>query len=105
VTYPAEYQAWFAATSRQGELDYHSRPLEVLQPREGFVFFRSPGIGKDEIPVEVIGGAVDELEVSYDGETFTTGRPFVFYLPSQPGPHTQRLRNGDEAEEIRFSVR
>ncbi|MDR2618827.1 MAG: penicillin-binding protein 1C, partial [Treponema sp.] len=104
VTYPAEYQAWFAATSRQGELDYHSRPLEVLQPREGFVFFRSPGIGRDEIPVEAIGGAVDELEVSYDGETFTTGRPFVFYLPSLPGPHILRLRNGEEEAEIRFSV-
>jgi penicillin-binding protein 1C len=104
VTYPAEYQAWFAATSRQGELDYHSRPLEVLQPREGFVFFRSPGIGRDEIPVEVIGGAGDELEVNYDGDTFTERRPFVFYLPSLPGPHTLRVKTGGEKAEIRFFV-
>jgi penicillin-binding protein 1C len=104
VSYPAEYQAWFAASSRQGELDYHSRPLEVLQPREGFVFFRSPGIGRDEIPVEVIGGAEDELEVRYDGLAFTARRPFVFYLPSQPGRHSLRVKNGAEEAEIRFSV-
>jgi penicillin-binding protein 1C len=104
VVYPAEYQAWFAATARQGELDHHSRPLEILQPREGFVFFRSPGIGRDEIPVEAIGGAGDELEVSYDGDTFTARRPFVFYLPSLPGPHVLRLRNGAEEAEVRFSV-
>jgi penicillin-binding protein 1C len=105
VSYPAEYQAWFAATFRQGELDYHSRPLEVLQPREGFVFFRSPGIGRDEIPVEVIGGAEDELEVSYDGDTFTARRPFRFYLPPLPGSHTLWVRNGDEEAEVRFLVR
>jgi penicillin-binding protein 1C len=104
VVYPAEYQAWFTASSRQGELDYHSRPLEILQPREGFVFFRSPGIGRDEIPVEVIGGAEDELEVRYDGGTFKVGRPFVFYLASLPGTHTLRVRNGEEEEEISFSV-
>jgi penicillin-binding protein 1C len=104
VSYPAEYQAWFAASSRQGEVDHHSRPLEVLRPREGFVFFRSPGIGREEIPVEAIGGAEDQLEVAYDGGTFTVGRPFVFYLPAPPGPHTLRLRNGGEEAEVRFWV-
>jgi penicillin-binding protein 1C len=104
TSYPAEYQAWFAAAARQGELDYHSRPLEILQPREGFVFFRNPGIGRDEIPVEVIGGTEDELEVRYDNSAFTVERPFVFYLPSTPGAHTLRVRNGGEEEEIGFSV-
>jgi penicillin-binding protein 1C len=104
VVYPAEYQAWFASSLRQGELDYHSRPLEILRPRDGFVFFKSPGIGGDEIPVEVIGGAGDELDVRYDGRDFKTGRPFVFYLPSRPGAHTLRVRNGEEEEEISFSV-
>ena len=104
VAYPAEYQAWFAAASRQGEVDYHSRPLEILQPREGFVFFKSPGIGRDEIPVEAIGGAEDELEVRYDGGAFKVGRPFVFYLPAQPGPHDLWVRNGGEEAEVRFSV-
>jgi penicillin-binding protein 1C len=104
VTYPAEYQAWLAGSSRQGELDHHSRPLEVLQPREGFVFFKSPGIGRDEIPVEIIGGAEDRLEVTYDGSAFTAPRPFVFYLPSTPGPHTLKVSNGSEEEEIRFFV-
>jgi penicillin-binding protein 1C len=104
VAYPAEYQAWFAAASRQGELDYHSRPLEILRPRNGFVFFRNPGAGGDEIPVEVIGGAEDALEVRYDNRTFTVPRPFAFYLPSPPGTHTLYVRNGGEEEEIRFSV-
>jgi penicillin-binding protein 1C len=104
VIYPAEYQAWFAAASRLGEVDYHSRPLEILQPREGFVFFKSPGIGKDEIPVEAIGGAEDELEVRYDGGAFKVGRPFVFYLPARPGPHTLWVRNGGEEAEVHFSV-
>jgi penicillin-binding protein 1C len=104
VAYPAEYQAWFAASSRQGEVSHHSRPLEILQPREGFVFFRSPGIGADEIPVEAIGGAEDELEAVYDGETFKVPRPFVFYLPASPGPHTLRTRNGGETREVHFSL-
>jgi penicillin-binding protein 1C len=105
VAYPAEYQAWFASSSRQGELDHHSRPLELLQPREGFVFYRSPGIGRDEIPVEATGGAADLLEVSYDGETFQVSRPFMFYLPALPGAHTLRVRNGSEGAEIHFVVR
>jgi penicillin-binding protein 1C len=104
VAYPAEYQAWFAASSRQGEMDYHSRPLEILRPRDGFVFFRSPGIGGGEVPVEVIGGAEDELDVRYDGRAFKVRRPFVFYLPSPPGAHTLEVRNGEEEEGIRFSV-
>jgi penicillin-binding protein 1C len=104
VAYPAEYQAWFAASSRQGEMDYSSRPLEILRPREGFVFLESPGIGGDEIPVEVIGGAEDELAVRYDGAAFTVSRPFVFYLPSSPGAHTLWVRNGAEESRVSFSV-
>jgi penicillin-binding protein 1C len=104
VTYPAEYQAWFATSFRQGEMDYRSRPLEILRPREGFVFLESPGIGGDEIPVEVIGGAEDELAVRYDGAAFTVPRPFVFYLPSSPGVHTLWVQNGAEESRLSFSV-
>jgi penicillin-binding protein 1C len=104
VVYPAEYQSWFASSSRQGEVDYSSRPLEIISPREGFVFLRSPGIGRDEIPVEVIGGLDDFLSVSYDGETFSTGRPFVFYLSPRPGAHILRVQNGDEEAEVMFAV-
>jgi penicillin-binding protein 1C len=105
VVYPAEYQSWLSLSSRrQGEVDYSSRPLDIITPREGFVFLRSPGIGRDEIPVEVIGGMENELEVRYDGAVFRQKRPFKFYFPSAPGLHTLRVRNGEEEAEIRFSV-
>jgi hypothetical protein len=103
--YPAEYQSWISLSSRRrGEVDYGSRSLEIITPREGFVFLRSPGIGRDEIPVEVIGGMENELEVQYDAALFRQGRPFMFYLPSAPGTHTLRVRNGDEETEVNFSV-
>ena len=104
VIYPAEYQAWFNSTVRQGLIDYASRPLEIINPREGFVYLTSPGIGRDEIPVEVIGGAGDELHVTFDNRTFIVKRPFVFFLERMPGFHTLRVANGDEEESITFTV-
>jgi hypothetical protein len=104
VVYPAEYQSWFASSLRPGLIDYGSRPLEIISPREGFVFLRSPGIGRDEIPVEVIGGVQDSLVVDHNGKSFTLGRPFVFHLSSEPGPHTLSVRNGEEEAEINFTV-
>ncbi|MDR0313516.1 MAG: transglycosylase domain-containing protein [Treponema sp.] len=104
IVYPAEYQAWFNSAARQGSLDYGSRPLEILSPRDGFVYLSSPGIGRDEIPVEVIGGGEDELRVTYDGSVFTVSRPFVFYLEQRPGLHILRVQCGDEEEAISFTV-
>ena len=68
------------------------------------MYLSSPGIGKDEIPVEVTGGGADELRVTFNASTFTVTRPFVFYLERMPGLHTLRVQNGDEAEEITFRV-
>ena len=104
ITYPAEYQSWFNSASRQGSLDYGSRPLEILSPREGFVFLSSPGIGRDEIPVEVIGGSENTLRVTCDGRSFIVERPFSFYLEKTPGLHKLRVQNGGEEEEISFEV-
>ena len=104
VIYPAEYQAWFNAAARQGTLDYGSRPLEIIYPREGFVYLSSPGIGKDEIPVEVIGGSSDILNIQFNNQTFSVSRPFIFYLERTPGQHTLRVQNGEEEEEITFTV-
>jgi len=104
VVYPAEYQAWFTTVTREGSLDYSSRPLEIINPREGFVYLTSPGIGRDEIPVEVIGGSDDELRVIFNNRTFSVGRPFVFSLPRAPGFYTLRVQNGSEEEEITFTV-
>ena len=104
VRYPAEYQAWFSPATRQGSLDYGSSPLEIVSPREGFVYLTSPGIGRDEIPVDVIGGSEDELRVIYDDRRFIVRRPFVFYLEKTPGYHILRVQNGDEEEEITFTV-
>jgi penicillin-binding protein 1C len=104
VSYPAEYQSWFFASRRWGELDYSGAPLEILTPREGFVFLTSPGTGRNEIPLEVIGGLYDELRVYYDDEPITLSRPFVFYLPPDPGPHTLTVQNGEERVTVNFRV-
>jgi penicillin-binding protein 1C len=109
VIYPAEYQAWFTSAARQGSLDYGSRPLEILNPRDGFEYLNSPGIGRDEIPVEVIGGSEDQLRVtvkgsSFNERTFTVSRPFVFYLDRAPGSHTLHIQCGDEEETVSFTV-
>jgi hypothetical protein len=104
VIYPAEYQSWFTAAARQGSIDYGSRPLEITSPREGFVYLSSPGIGRDEIPVEVIGGGENELRVTFNGRAFSVRRPFVFYLERTPGVHTLRVQNGDEEETINFTI-
>ena len=104
TVYPAEYQAWFTASAREGSLDYGSRPLEIVSPREGFVYLSSPGIGRDEIPVEVIGGSGDELRVMFNGSTFSVGRPFVFSLPRIPGSYALLVQNGGEEEEVNFTV-
>ncbi|MCL2410854.1 MAG: transglycosylase domain-containing protein, partial [Treponema sp.] len=59
--FPAEYQAWFNAFVRQGALHFGSRPLEIINPREGFVYLSNHNLGLYEIPVEVIGGQHDIL--------------------------------------------
>jgi penicillin-binding protein 1C len=104
VIYPAEYQAWFTSASRQGALDHGSRPLEITSPRSGFVYLSSPGIGRDEIPVEVIGGEEEELRVSFNDRSFSVSRPFVFYLERTPGLHILRVQNGAEESTITFTV-
>jgi penicillin-binding protein 1C len=108
VTYPAEYQAWFLSSARRGGLDYHSSPLEVVSPREGFVFFAGQGAARDdlraEIPVEVTGGADDTLVVDYDGAVWTENRPFVFFLPLERGDHWLTVRCGGEEATVRFRV-
>ncbi|MCL2443421.1 MAG: transglycosylase domain-containing protein [Treponema sp.] len=104
TTYPAEYQAWFTASIRQGFLDYGSRPLEIINPRDGFVYLSSHGIGMDDIPVEVIGGDGDVLYVTHNNSTFTISRPFVFFLPREPGLNILRVKNGEEEEIVTFSI-
>jgi penicillin-binding protein 1C len=104
TVFPAEYQTWFTAVQRQGILDFSSRPLEIVSPRSGFVYLSSPGIGIDEIPVEVIGGENNELRVTHNGRTFYTGRPFVFSLPRLPGTNIVHIRNGNEEAEVIFTV-
>jgi len=102
--YPAEYQAWFNASVRQGFLDYSSRPLEIINPRDGFVYLSSFGFGMDEIPVEVIGGDSDVLYVTHNNSSFTVSRPFVFFLPRAAGLNVLRVKNGNEEETITFSI-
>jgi penicillin-binding protein 1C len=106
VVYPAEYQRWFFSLPRQGELDYAAAPLEIITPRDQFVFLSGPGLasGNDSIPVEVTGGSGGELLAEYDGAAFTVVRPFVFYLPHDSGDHVLTVRNGGETATVRFTV-
>lgn len=102
--YPAEYQAWFTASVRQGSLDFSSRPLEIVNPRDGFTYLSGHGTGMDEIPVEVIGGDSNVLHVTHNGGMFTVNRPFVFFVPRTPGVNVLHIQNGSEEETITFLV-
>ena len=111
--YPAEYQAWFTASVRQGFIDYSSRQLEIVNPRDGFVYLAgysfdlghsSQGRGMYEIPVEVIGGESDVLHVTHNGQTFSAGRPFMFFLPRAAGVNVLHVRCGGEEQTISFTV-
>jgi len=104
TVYPAEYQAWFTASVRQGSLDFGSRALEIVTPRDGFVYLPGRSFGMDEIPVEVIGGESDMLRITHNGRTFSIGRPFVFFLPREPGVNVLYVQNGQEEQSITFTV-
>ncbi|MCL2791977.1 MAG: transglycosylase domain-containing protein [Spirochaetaceae bacterium] len=104
VVFPAEYQAWFNTAVRQGSIDFSSRPLEITNPRDGFVYLSSSGIGRNEIPVEVIGGTEDELHVTFNGRSFSITRPFVFFLERSPGFHTLHVQSGYEERVVTFTV-
>ena len=100
VSYPAEYQAWFLQTGRNGVLDYSAGPLTLLSPRDGAVYYM-----EQNVPVEVSGGTSDTLTVDYDGViSIITERPFIFFLDAEPGEHRLTVRCGDEEQETRFRV-
>ena len=102
--YPAEYQSWFTASLRQGSVDYSSRPLEIINPRSGFVYLSNRGIGINEIPVEVIGGDGSILHVTHNNTSFSVSRPFTFFLPFEMGVNILHVQNGYEEQTITFTV-
>jgi len=102
--YPAEYQMWFNSASREGSLNYASSPLEIINPRDGFVYLSGRGIGINEIPVEVIGGESGILRVTHNGRQFTVSRPFIFYLPYEAGTNILRVSSGSEEHTITFII-
>ncbi|GHV20301.1 penicillin-binding protein 1C [Spirochaetia bacterium] len=105
INYPAEYQGWFIASKREGTIDNSNTPLSVITPRDGFIFFANPQtLGDDTIPVEVIGGSEDQLNVFYDDKQFTYYRPFKFFLPLEKGVHSLTVTNNDEGETLSFTV-
>ena len=104
TVYPAEYQMWFTASVRQGYLDYSSRPLEIINPREGFVYLSGTQKSMYEIPVEVIGGGESLLHITHNGETFSVNRPFIFFVPRKTGLNILRVQNGEEEEIVTFFV-
>jgi hypothetical protein len=79
--------------------------LEIINPRDGFVYLTSfSQTNLYEIPVEVIGGESEILYVTFNGNTFTTGRPFVFFLPRITGVNVLQVRNGHEEKTVIFTV-
>jgi penicillin-binding protein 1C len=104
VSYPADYQSWLLSSGREGELEHSGSELAIVTPRDGSVFFASGGGENDAIPVEVTGGASDELLVFYDGEERAVRRPFRFFLPLERGRHTLTVRCGAGACELEFTV-
>jgi penicillin-binding protein 1C len=104
LTYPPEYQSWFLSQHREGELDYGSAALEIITPKDNYRFLPSRGGENSSIPVEVIGGINNELEVRHNGNTFTVRRPFVFFLPYTPGHNTLMVINGAETDTVEFSA-
>jgi penicillin-binding protein 1C len=104
TVYPPEYQSWFLSLPREGNVDYAAVPLHIVTPRDNYSFLPSSGSGSHSIPVEVIGGAGDELTVDYSGVTFTVSRPFVFFLPYRPGRHTLTVVNGSEIDTVHFTA-
>jgi penicillin-binding protein 1C len=112
VRYPAEYQAWFLSSKRQGEIDY-SGNLEIVLPRDGGVYYMNAAHNADtasmtrreEIPVDITGGEDDELFVDYDGSVFTVERPFRFYLPPETGAHTLTVHCAAESASVSFTVK
>jgi len=104
TAYPAEYQAWFSSSLREGSVDYSSRELEIINPRNGFIYLTGGGIGINEIPAEVIGGGGGILHVTHNGRSFTVNRPFSFFLPREPGTNILNVRSGNEEQTITFTV-
>ena len=104
VSYPADYQSWLLSSGREGELEHSGSELAVVTPRDGSVFFASGGGENNAIPVEVTGGASDELLVFYDGEGRVVRRPFRFFLPLERGRHTLTVRCGADTRELEFTV-
>ena len=107
VTYPAEYQQWVRQNKISTVINYNSSPLELLTPRNGSVFFES-GVKAIEqaIPVELIGGASDELTYIYDKKPAQTlSRPFVFKLPVEKGKHKCTFVCGKESISVEFVVK
>ncbi|MCL2185773.1 MAG: transglycosylase domain-containing protein [Treponema sp.] len=104
TVYPAEYQSWFNSSVRQGSVDYASRSLEIINPRDGFVYLSNNNNGMEEIPAEVIGGEENILRITYNGSTFNISRPFVFFLPRKQGQNILHVRNGNEEEMITFTI-
>jgi hypothetical protein len=68
------------------------------------VFFRSPGTDRSGIPVEVTGNTENELEVRFDDRSFQGPAALCVLPPFPAGPHTLRVKNCGEKEEIRFSA-
>lgn len=107
VTYPAEYQQWARENNIPDTINYFSTKLELLTPKNDSIFYTTNNKSIEQaIPVEIIGGANNELLIYYDDfEPRQIKRPFSFKLPVEKGNHNCTFTCGEESISISFIVK
>lgn len=107
IEYPSEYQSWVLQNKIPSKIDYTSSMLKILTPQNNSIFYYSEQNAKNQtIPVEIIGGNSDVLNIEYDDDFYKTiPRPFKFSLPIERGNHTLKIKCANETAEINFVVK
>ncbi len=110
IKYPSEYQSWVLQNKiplQPSQIDYNSSILKILTPQNNTIFYYSEQNAKNQtIPVEVVGGNSNVLNIKYDDDFYKTiPRPFKFYLPIERGNHTLEIECANETKKINFVVK
>lgn len=107
IKYPSEYQSWILQNKISSQIDYNSSMLKILTPQNDSVFYYSEQNSKNQtIPVEVVGGNSNILNIKYDDDFLKTiPRPFKFFLPIERGNHTLEIECANETKKINFVVK
>lgn len=107
VVYPPEYQEWLRITAQHKNINNSETALQIVRPVFGSEFIKENLFsGAEGIPLEVIGGKENDLQVWYDNVLYKTQkRPFFLWLPVDRGEHTITVMCGDEQVKTQFLVK